>query len=226
MAARRIYESMGQLDSKRALSLANARALVTNYGEMAVENTIVCVQTRHNVRNPVGLVMKLLARQYSFMTEDGLTLAEIYAAELAFRVTREINTEHALSWPTACKLAHQYGQVAIERAIMTLRKRQVKNPAGFLVKLLRSDSSLADPHAGPPDQQFVEYVFNTLRQMNPQHALSRKMIHRLVTARGRQAVTDALHLIKQRGNVQNPAGFLVTLLRAQGIVRKQPRQKS
>ncbi len=224
-AARRVYDSMGPLDNKQTLSLANARSLVTNYGELAVENLIAHIQTRANVRNPVGLLTRLLSRQYAFMTDDELTIAEIYVAELAFRVTREINPERALSWVNACKLARQYGQVAIERAVMTLRKRQVKNPAGFLIKLLKSDPSLANPHAGPPDQQFVEHVYNTLRQMNPQRALSRKLVYRLVAARGRQAVSDALHLIKQRGNVQNPAGFLVTLLRAQDVVRKRPLKK-
>ena len=220
VAAQRVYQSMRQLDSKRTLSLVNARALVTTYGEMAVENLITQIKTRDNVRNPVGLLTQLLTQKYGFMTEDGLTIAEIYVAELAFRVTCEINPQRALSWPNACKLARQFGQVAIERAVMILRKRQVNNPAGFLIKLLKSDPSLGNPHAGTPDEQFVEHVYHTLRQMNPQHALSRKLVYRLVAARGRQAVTDAVHLIKQRGNVQNPAGLLVTLLRAQDVVRK------
>jgi hypothetical protein len=220
-AAQRIYHNMGQLDSKWSLSLTNARALVTTYGEMAVENLIVRIQTRDNVRNPVGLLTRLLSRQYAFMGEEKLTIAEIYVAELAFRVTCEINPEKAISWQNACKLARQYGQVAIERAVTILRKRQVNNPAGFLIKILKTDPSLGNPHAVTPDQQFVEHVYHTLRQMNPQRALSRKLVYRLIAARGRQAVTDALHIIKQRGNVQNPAGFLVILLRAQDVVRKQ-----
>jgi hypothetical protein len=220
--ARRVYDNVGQLDGKRILSLANARALVTDYGEVAVENTLAYIKTRDNIRHPVGLLKRLLSQKYGFMTDEALTIAEIYVAELAFRVTREINPGRALSWPNACKLARQYGQIAIERAVMTLRERQVENPAGFLIKLLESDPSLGNPHAGKPNEQFVEYVYNTLRQMNPQKALSRKLVYRLIAARGHQAVTNAMHLIKQRGNVQNPAGFLVTVLRAHDVMRKRP----
>ncbi len=220
-AARRVYDRMGQLDTKRTLSLANARALITEYGAYAVENIVEVMQKRSDVRNPAGFFTGMLESQYGFMTEDSLTIAEIYAAEQAFLVTREINPKRALSWQNACNLARQYGQVAIENAIKILRQRNVKNPAGFIVKLLRSEPALASVHNGVPDEQFVEHVYNTLRQMNPQRALSRKLVRRIVAARGRQAVTDALHRIKQHGNVQNPAGFLVIILRAQDVVRKQ-----
>jgi hypothetical protein len=220
-AARRVYDSMAQLDTQRTLSLANARALVTQYGAYAVESVVGAVQKRSDVRNPAGFLTRMLESQYGFMAEDSLTIAEIYAAERAFLVIREINPKRALSWQNACDLARQYGQVAIENAIKILRQRNVKNPAGFIVKLLRSEPALASVHHSQPDEQFVEHVYNTLRQMNPQRALSRNLVRRLVTARGRQAVTDALHRIKQHGNVQNPAGFLVTMLRAQQIVRKQ-----
>jgi hypothetical protein len=163
----------------------------------------------------------MLEEQHGNMSEDSLTIAEIYVAERAFLVTREINPQRALSWQKACDLARQYGQVAIENAIKVLRQRNVKNPAGFMVRLLRSEPTLASVHNGQPDEAFVEHVYNTLRQMNPQRALSRKMVRRLVAARGRQAVADALHRLNQHGNVQNPAGFLVTILRAQDVVRKQ-----
>jgi hypothetical protein len=220
-AARRAYENMRQLDTQCTLSLTNARALVTQYGAYAVENTVETIQKRGDVRNPAGFLTKMLASRYGFMTEDSLTIAEIYAAERAFLVTHEINPKCALRWQKACDLARQHGQFAIENAIKILRQRNVKNPAGFIVKLLRSEPALASVQGGVPDEQFVEHVYNTLRQMNPQRALSRKMVRRIVAARGRQAVTDALHRIKQNGNVQNPAGFLVTMLRAQDVVRKQ-----
>jgi hypothetical protein len=225
-AARRVYQNVSQLDSRRTLSLANARSLVIQYGELAVENMVNTMEQRGNIRNPAGFLTRMLASQYGFMTEDSLTIAEIYAAERAFLVTRELNPRCALSWPNACKLAREYGQVAIENAIKLLCQRPVKNPAGYLVKLLRSEPSLASFAYNQTDRQFIEHVYTTLRQMNPQRALSRKLVQRLVAARGRQAVSDALHLIKQRGNVQNPAGFLITLLRAQDVVRKPKSQTS
>jgi hypothetical protein len=221
MASKRVYESIRQLNTNGSLSLPNARALVKQYGAYAVENTVETIQKRGDIRNPAGFLRKMLASRYSFMTEDSLTVAEIYAAERAFLVTREINPKRALSWQNACDLARQYGQVAVENAIKILRQRNVRNPAGLMVRLLRSEPTLASVHNSQPDEPFVEHVYNTLRQMNPQHALSRKMVRRLVAARGRQAVTDALHRIKQHGNVQNPAGLLVTMLRAQDLVRKQ-----
>jgi hypothetical protein len=226
-AARRVYENMSQIDTRHTLSLANARALVTQYGAYAVENMVERVEKRSDIRNPAGFLTNMLATHYGFMREDSLTIAEIYAAERAFLVTREINPRRALSWQNACDLARQYGQVAIENAIKILRQRNVKNPAGFMVRLLRTEPALAAVYDSQPDEQFVEHVYNTLRQMNPQHALGRNLVRRIVAARGRQAVSDALHRIKQYGNVQNPAGFLVTILHAQDIVRKQrPKRQS
>jgi hypothetical protein len=219
--ARRVYDIIKQFNTSSTLSLANARALVTQYGAYAVENMVTVIQNRSDVRNTGGFLTQMLEAQHGFMTEDSLTIAEIYAAERAFLVTHEINPQRALSWQNACDLARQYGQVAIENAIKLLRQRNVKNPAGFMVRLLRSEPALASVHNSQPDEQFVEHVYNTLRQMNPQRALSRKMVRRIVAARGRQAVTDALHRIKLHGNVQNPAGLLVTMLRAQDLVRKQ-----
>jgi hypothetical protein len=212
---------MALLDTGRTLSLANARALVVQYGAYTVENMVETIKNRGDVRNPAGFLTEILASRYGFMTDESLTVAEIYAAERAFIVTREINPQRALRWKNACNLARDYGQAAVENAIKILRQRNVKNPAGLLIRLLRSEPGLASAHMNTPDDAFVEHVYNTLRQINPQRALSRNMIRRIFAARGRQAVTEALRHVKQRGSVQNPAGYLVTLLHAQHIVRKK-----
>ena len=70
-----------------------------------------------------------------------------------------------------------------------------------------------------------ERLYATLRQLDPNHALTRRLARRVVQAYGAGLVQRGLDTLASRANVRRPAGFLLAWLRAERPAVKAPVQR-
>ena len=70
-----------------------------------------------------------------------------------------------------------------------------------------------------------ERLYATLRQLDPAHAITRRLARRVVQAYGDALVQRALDTLASRSNVRRPAGFVLTWLRAERPAIQSPVQR-
>ncbi|RMG77962.1 MAG: hypothetical protein D6711_00390 [Chloroflexi bacterium] len=66
------------------------------------------------------------------------------------------------------------------------------------------------------DDDLAEVVYQTLRRLNPTHAMTRKRAKALVRQFPPDRIRRGLSVIQRRSNIYNPAGFLQTWLKCSG----------
>ncbi len=70
-------------------------------------------------------------------------------------------------------------------------------------------------HNTQVDDTLLDRIYRTLRQRNPQRAMSRKRINQLIEHYGGALLERALVVLRSKSDIRNPSGFLIGWLRYQ-----------
>lgn len=137
MAAEGLFLVVKDRTPRHALSWKRVQQLVKTYGVEAVRDVMRALYDTPNVKNAAGFIITHLKQQN---TTQSIASVDVDALQTELvNVTRRGGNEKALSNRKARELIQAYGVHAVQKALVTLSKRQgVVNPAGFVIVYLRS----------------------------------------------------------------------------------------
>jgi hypothetical protein len=159
------------------------------------------------IANPAGFVVRLLADRYG--DADTVTAA----AEGLFMSLRIDDGRPLVSWKKAQEITRRYGAENVSNVLREMHQRDnILNPVGYLVASLKRGMATSTKQS---QEDTVTDLVQTIRALAPDRAMTRKKATELIRNYGIHAVTRALRLLKSRKEVDNPAGFVISVLRSE-----------
>jgi hypothetical protein len=135
-----LFLALHTAEGQAGIRWEKAQALVEQYGTEAVNRVLRQMRAESDIRNPVGYVIHSLRRNHH-PSQPTSVKTKKEATQRLFEAVRKYNPDRALSQTKARELVREYGIGAVMEALHILQSRQqVRNPAGFVITVLRSEA--------------------------------------------------------------------------------------